>query len=98
MRRKQLEDYYGGAEGDAAWREHVELAADTWVASALQQTLLRRLNGDLGLASVIYAKLGEYSLEWLEARVPALSGRKPINCLGARNLIVRLRMALMRMD
>jgi hypothetical protein len=98
MKRKQLEDFYGGSEGDAAWREHVALAEDTWVDSPPQLALLEKLKGDKDLASVIYAKLGEDSLAWLETRVPALSGRKPISCLGTKNLVLRLRESLMRMD
>jgi hypothetical protein len=98
MKRRQLEDYYGGADGDEAWHEHVELARTTWIGSPCQEALLRKLNGQLDLAFVIHAKLGEHSLEWLESRVPALSGRKPINCLGTKNLVLRLREALMRMD
>lgn len=98
MRRRQLEDFYGGSEGDEAWREHVVLAQTTWVDSPFQLALLEKLKGDRELASVIYAKLGEHSLEWLETKVPALSGRKPINCLGTKNHVLRLRESLMRMD
>lgn len=98
MRRKQLEDFYGGSEGDAAWCELVALAQTTWVDSPPQPALLERLKGDQELAAMIYARLGEHSLEWLETRVPALSGRKPINCLGRKDLMLRLRVALMRMD
>jgi hypothetical protein len=98
MKVKQLEDYYGGASGDAAWHEHVDLARESWVGSPLQTTLLRKVKGDLELASVIYAKVGDRSLEWLEMKVPALHGRKPISCLDSRNLVLRLREALMRMD
>jgi hypothetical protein len=93
---KQLEDYYSG---DAAWAVNVEIARQQyWANSELQKTLLTRVNNDISLAIMIYAKVGDGCLEWLDTRVPALSGRKPINCLSSRNLVLRLREALMRMD
>lgn len=92
---KQLEDYY---DGDESWLENVALAKQYWVGSNLQNRLLRRVNGDLDLATMIYAKIGDDCLEWLETRVPALSGRKPINCLANPRHILRLREALMRID
>lgn len=69
-----------------------------WTDSPLQQVLLEKVNNDLSLAIMIFAKVGEGCLAWLHMHVPALSGRKPINCLGSEKLVRRLREALMRMD
>jgi hypothetical protein len=92
----QLEDFYSG---DPAWVMNVDIARQQyWTDSPLQQDLLRRVHDDIGLAIMIYAKVGNGCLEWLNTAVPALSGRKPINCLGAEHLVRRLREALMRMD
>jgi hypothetical protein len=95
---KQLEDYYCGDYGDAAWRANVEWARTFWVGSELQKTLLCKLHDDVELAAVVYAKVGEGCLEWLETRVPGLGRRKPISCLHSKNLILRLRVELMRID
>jgi hypothetical protein len=93
---KQLEDYYSG---DEAWYRSVEIAkAQYWVDSPLQLELLKKVENDLPLASMIFAKVGEGCLEWLEMRVPALGGRKPQNCLQLKEHVLRLREALMRMD
>lgn len=95
MTTKQLEDYY---DGDDSWLENVAWARQYWTGSALQNELLVKVNHDLDLATMIYAKIGDDCLEWLETRVPALSSRKPINCLATPQHVRRLRVALMRID
>jgi hypothetical protein len=92
---KQLEAYYSG---NAAWRQNVKLALQNWRGTNQEKALLERLHGDQELAAVVAEKVGEGCLQWLDERVPALGGRKPISCLGSDNLILRLREALMRMD
>lgn len=93
--QKQLEDYYSG---DEAWAANVTAATQYWTNSPLQRTLVARVNNDLELAIMIYGKIGDDCLEWLEMRVPALGGRKPINCLKSPRFVRRLREALMRID
>jgi hypothetical protein len=98
MKKKQLEDFYSG---DAAWANNVEAARQQYWSGAepaLQQALLRAVGDDLSLAIMIYARLENGCLEWLDTPVPALGGRKPANCLGSEPLLRRLREALMRMD
>lgn len=94
--RKQLEDYY---PGDEVWRDSAQIARQQyWTDSPLQREILRQVNGDSDLAGMIYAKVGDGCLEWLHMRVPALAGRKPINCFVSEAHLRRLREALMRMD
>jgi uncharacterized protein (DUF2384 family) len=95
MKIKQLEDYY---DGDESWLENVAWARQYWTGSDLQNQLLAKVNNDVDLAVMIYAKIGDDCLEWLETRIPALSSRKPINCLATPKHMRRLREALMRID
>jgi hypothetical protein len=96
MTVKQLEDYYAG---DETWNSNVAIAkSQYWVDSPLQQELLQRVQNDLPLAAMIFAKVGEGCLEWLDMKVPALGGRKPVNCMQTKEHLLRLREALMRMD
>lgn len=93
-RRTHLEDFYSG---DDAWAATVAIARAQWGDSDVHGELLRRVE-DVSLAMVIFARMGEGCLEWLDTPVPALSGRKPINCLASEPLVRRLREAVMRMD
>jgi hypothetical protein len=96
MKRLQLEDVYSG---DDVWLDNARVAQDHyWTSSELQRELLRRVQDDLPLAAMIFAKVGEGCLEWLEMRVPALGGRRPVDCLRSKEHVLRLREALMRMD
>jgi hypothetical protein len=96
MTVKQLEDYYSG---DETWSNNVAIAkSQYWVDSPLQQELLQKVQNDLPLAAMIFAKVGEGCLEWLNMKVPALGGRKPLNCMQTKEHLLRLREALIRMD
>lgn len=50
------------------------------------------------IAKVLYARLGEESLDWVYRKVPALDGLSPLAYLETPKLIKRLKEALCRMD
>jgi hypothetical protein len=96
MKRQQLEEFY---LGDAAWEDSARIAmTQYWTDSPFQRQLLKTVGGDLNLAAMIYAKVGDGCLQWLDTPIPALSRRTPRSCLAETKLIIRLKTALMRMD
>lgn len=83
--------------GDADWYEYVSLYRSEYLDE--NALLLAKAFGDrLDESLIIYGKRGlSEGLWWIERSVPALDGLRPLDCLGSRVLIKRLRSALMRM-
>lgn len=88
-----LENYYSGDEN---WDELEELALKEHRGVPEIAEISKRLGGNLGLACVIYATVGNGAIEWLERKIPALDNIRPLDCINDPLLIKRLREALMR--
>jgi len=94
----KLEQYFD-SNGSLAWDTLVKLATETyWTNSESQKLLGRSLNNHTDIAKVMYARLGEASLQWIHNKVPALDGLSPLECLETLELIKRLKEGLCRMD
>jgi hypothetical protein len=92
-----LEDEYSG---DPAFDDfvkalagHVGAAFDSWRD---RESLVRVCGGDAGLALAIFYVSGEWSLAWMDERVPALGGTSPRKCLTSSKGLARLKEALLR--
>lgn len=93
-KEKGLELYYSG---DKDWDEMVQMAKeDFWIDSDYQGKLLNTLKNHLDIAMVIYARLGNGSLNWVNQKIPALDNLTPLECLESSDLIKRLKEGLMR--
>ncbi|KGT88475.1 hypothetical protein NG99_22230 [Erwinia typographi] len=56
------------------------------------------LNGNIDVATVIWGKVGSVGAkDWIYKKVNALDKVRPIDCTEDKNLLNRLRVALMRM-
>jgi hypothetical protein len=92
-----LEDYYSGDRvfGDfvKALDGHVGPAFGRWSG---RPSLIEACDGDAGLALAVFYASGERSLEWMDARVPALGGTSPRKCVTSSKLLARLKEALLR--
>lgn len=86
-----LEKYY---PGDDPWKKFVEIHKND---EEVPQKLVSNLNGHVDLAFVIFTKMGDQSLVWINTQLPALDGITPKNCLHQFSLIKRLKTMLMRM-
>lgn len=94
----KLEQYFD-SNGSQAWDTLVKLATETyWTNSVSQKSLERSLKNHTYIAKVMYARLGEASLDWIHNKVPALDGLSPLECLETPELIKRLKEGLCRMD
>ncbi|TJZ62948.1 hypothetical protein FAZ15_01200 [Sphingobacterium olei] len=94
----RLEQYFD-SNGSKAWDTLVKLATETsWTNSESQKILEQILNNHTDIAKVLYARLGEESINWIYRKVPALDGMSPLECLETPELIKRLKEGLSRMD
>ncbi len=94
----RLEQYFDN-NGSKGWNDLVDLATETsWTNSESQKLLEQKLDNHTDIAKVLYARLGEESLDWVYRKVPALDGLSPLACLETPKLIKRLKEALCRMD
>ncbi len=94
----RLEQYFDSS-GSQAWDNLVNWATETyWTNSVSQRLLVKTLKNHSEIAKVIYARLGEDSLNWIQKKVPALDNLTPLACLETPELIKRLKEALCRMD
>lgn len=94
--KEGLEKYYG-IDGDKDWINIVEISKVLWVNSDYQRKLLQILYDNLDIAIVIYERMGEHSIEWINEKVPGLENITPLECLKSPKLMLRLKEALMRM-
>jgi len=77
----KLEQYFD-SNGSLAWDTLVKLATETsWTNSESQKLLERSLKNHTDIAKVMYARLGEASLDWIHNKIPALDGLSPLECL-----------------
>ncbi|MEN5232469.1 hypothetical protein [Sphingobacterium faecium] len=93
----RLEQYFDSS-GSKGWNDLVDLAETSWTNSESQKLLEQKLDNHTDIAKVLYARLGEESLDWVYRKVPALDGLSPLACLETPKLIQRLKEALCRMD
>ncbi|MFA4870746.1 MAG: hypothetical protein WC623_21295 [Pedobacter sp.] len=94
----RLEQYFD-SNGSQAWDTLVNWATETyWTNSESQKLLEQTLKNHTDIAKVMYARLGEESLQWIHRKVPALDGLSPLECLETPELIKRLKEGLSRMD
>jgi hypothetical protein len=90
-----LENFYSG---DKNWNNLVEMAKDDFLNDVNKNLdFLQKLDRNLDLAVVIYAKLGSYGFKWIDNKIPALGGLTAQECLKSENLIIRLKECLLRM-
>lgn len=90
----KLEQYYSG---DNDWNEFVALYDEFWTNNQFQQELADVLGGKIDLAKVIYGKFSTSSLVAINQKVPALDNLTILECIESEQLILRLRVCLMRM-
>lgn len=94
----KLEQYFD-SNGSQAWDTLVNLATETyWTNSESQKLLEQSLKNHTDIAKVMYARLGEASLQWIHRKVPTLDCLSPLECLETPELIKRLKEGLSRMD
>ena len=93
MKKHQLEQYH---KGDDAWHTFCELHSRRWDECSFQTRLVAELSGNDSMAKVIYSIIGKSTLEWINAKIPALDGLTPKQCI-QKNLSKRLECMLMRM-
>lgn len=89
----KLENHYSG-DKDWAALEELGLRAHRDVPMVLK--ISKALDGDLGLACVIYEVIGGGAFAWLNQKLPVLDNIRALDCVGDSVLIKRLREALMR--
>jgi hypothetical protein len=90
---EKLEQYY---KGDKGWKEYSNNFGNDWIESEFQSELLKQLENKIDLAKVIYYHCSEFSIKWINSKIPALDNLKPVECLKDVELIKRLKVCLMR--
>jgi hypothetical protein len=83
--------------GDKAWESYVEAVSPAWKDCSIQDELLSRVNGDLGLAKAIHWHLQRDALAWFERVLGALDEETPRRCTESETGVRRLKSMLMRM-
>jgi hypothetical protein len=92
---KKLEQYY---KGDDSWNKYSSIFGEDWTDSNFQKELLVLVNNQIDLAKVIYYHNTEFSIKWLNSKVPALDDLTPLECLKDIELTKRLKVCLMRIQ
>ncbi|WP_312633033.1 hypothetical protein [Pseudescherichia sp.] len=83
--------------GDAAW-EDFSLSFSELMKLESVIELSKSLNGNVDIAAVIWGKVGAVGAkDWIYKNVNALDKVRPVDCTSDKNLLLRLRTALMRM-
>jgi uncharacterized protein (DUF2384 family) len=91
----ELENFYAG---DIAWFALVELIReDYWQETQIQKDLLKKVENKIDLAIVIYGRVKNDCLDWVDRKIPALENLRPVDCLNNEFRTLRLRECLMRM-
>jgi len=92
---KKLEHYY---KGDKSWTKYSNIFGEDWTDSDFQKEILALVNNQIDLAKVIYYHNTEFSIKWLNSKVPALDNLTPLECLKDIELTKRLKVCLMRIQ
>lgn len=91
----KLENYFSG---EKTWNKFFEMCNDYNDSQNEDfKKLLKYLNNNFELTTVIFFRRGKHSIEWLNSNIPALDNLKPIECLKNEKLILRLKECLLRM-
>lgn len=93
----RLEQYFD-EKSKIAWDNIVYWAESYWAESADQKLLMENLDNKPDIAKVIFAKLGDRGLDWIDRKIPALDNLSPKECLNTSDGIKRLKEGLLRMD
>lgn len=93
MRKHELERYY---TGDDSWKNFVDVHREGWDGCTFSGALVSSLKGQVDIAIVVYSKIGEAALDWIDIKINALDGKSPRQCV-VEGLVTRLRSMLMRM-
>jgi len=93
----ELEQYFN-KNSKIAWDNIVNWAEIYWSETESQKLLLRDLDNRSDIAKVVFAKLGDESLDWIGRKIPALDNLSPKDCLNTPEGIKRLKEGLLRMD
>lgn len=93
----RLEQYFD-EKSKIAWNNMVYWAESYWTETADQKLLEENLDNKSDIAKVIFAKLGDGGLDWIDRKIPALDNLSPKDCLNTSNGIKRLKEGLLRMD
>lgn len=89
-----LEKYYKGGE---AWSKFSSLFVDNWEKCKFKEELVKKFDGNVDIAMVVFASLGNEALRWSSEPVPALGNNSPIDCVSSVEKMKRLKTMLMRM-
>lgn len=90
----ELEKFY---LGDEAWRSFALICSDDWGKCVFKTELLENLDGREEEAMVIYYRLLDDAIVWLNTKIPALENLTPLECVKNDQLRKRLREVLLRM-
>ena len=60
--------------------------------------LLSKFNNDHELVGVIEGLIGENTLDWIERKIPALDNIRPVDCIGNKSKVEKLKKMLMNMS
>ncbi|WP_343565690.1 hypothetical protein [Sphingobacterium sp.] len=93
----RLEQYFD-EKSKIAWDNMVYWAESYWTESVDQKLLEENLDNKSDIAKVIFAKLREGGLDWIDRKIPALDNLSPKECLNTSDGIKRLKEGLLRMD
>ena len=93
----RLEQYFD-EKSKIAWDNMVYWVESYWTETADQKLLEENLDNKSDIAKVIFAKLGDGGLDWIDRKIPALDNLSPKDCLNTSNGIKRLKEGLLRMD
>jgi len=89
-----LERYY---TSDKEWEDFAILFSEFKDHEQVVE-LAALLNGNIDVATVIWGKVGRVGAkDWIYKNVNALDKVRPVDCISDKNLMKRLRVALMRM-
>ena len=92
-----LEKYYAVDKTEESLAGLAHAYEKEWEECSFKEELIAAVDGDLGIAIVIFGHLGGHALKWLETEVPALDGLTPKECMKTEKVIKRLKVCLTRM-
>ena len=90
---EKLEKFF---PGDDAWKEFVDLYSEGERFVRIEE-VFSRFEGNDDVALVICGYFQEHAVAWIGAKVPALGGLTPAECLASAAGVQRLKTVLMRL-
>ena len=66
------------------------------MTTSCNKKIQKELNNQIDIGRVVHYHNLEYSIEWINSKIPALDNLTPLECMENNELTLRLKVCLMR--